>query len=525
MVVSDRDEESTVAISKRELLYAMRYDCVAFLSVYLQEELTLAVPDFHEEMWGELLGFVEAANQPAVMRSLRKLFAVPREHAKSTLAKLAVILFLKYTPFAFCLYVSKTNSIAKNAIRDILIWLSGPQERELFGPIGIIKSSETESVWIFDMWVRGPGESEPRTKRCIFKALGADQQVRGLLILNRRPELIVIDDIEDRDNTKDASAQANLDAWFSGSLLKSFARNHFVLFIGNMLSKTTLLARLSKFPQWNPTVFGSLVRDTTTGELRALWQGRWTVETLLADYREYRALGQGHIWEAEMMNLTQDEVLGAELGSVRRIPAPTPEDIEAGVIVLDPAFGKNSWNDDSAITVHARIRGLAIPCVIDSWAGKATEEQLFDRMLEFSYQWGLTTWCIESVAAQKLLIPMFHLLFRTRLLSDSFILILPVLSGGNAKSARIIAFRRSVGAGSYGLAESQLDLLDLLAEYNPGRPPDHDDLVDSAAYGLIAWETYGELIVQRKIAQVAAGLMNRNDSRAGLRFGAAVSAF
>lgn len=491
-----------VEISKADLLYAMRHDCVTFLSFYLGSELTLEVPDFHETIWDEILLQLQESNLPAVSRSLRKLFAVPREHSKSTLAKLAVILFLLYSPFIFAMYVSKTNAIAKNAVRDILMWLQSDQHRELHGPVVLVKSSETDSLWILDLSIRLNEFDPPKTKRCILKALGSDSQVRGSLIMNRRPEIVIVDDIEDLDNIANANQQATLDAWFMGSLMKSLSRSHFILFIGNMIRKTSLLARLSKNPLWNPTVFGALVRDRTTGKLRALWEGRWTVESLLADYAEYRLTGQGHIWEAEMMNLTQDEVLQQDLSGIVCVPLPNPEDLIGGVIILDPAFGQHTWNDDSAITVHARIEGVPVPVLIDSWHGKATEDQLFDKMLEFSYTWGITTWGIEADAAQKLFIPYFNLLMVSRKLNQDAILVLPLLSARTSKDSRIVAYRRSIAGNSYGITDSQIEVVERLQQYVPGSK-DRDDLIDSAAYGLICWDIYGELVTSRGIQQVA----------------------
>lgn len=493
------DDVAAVELSREELLIALRHDCVSFLSFYIGDSLTLEVPQLHEDIWDDLLRMVEEANKPGVIQSLRKLFAVPREHAKSTLAKLAVILFLKYTPLRFVLYTSKTNGIAKNAIRDILTWLFLPQERDLFGLPTTVKSSETESLWIIEI-VLYNSKGEKYKKRCIFKALGADQQVRGLLIDNTRPQIIVIDDIEDLDNTT-PDQQPKLDEWFLGSFLKSFAKTNIVIFIGNMIRKTSLLARLSKDPAWNPTVFGALVRDRITKELRPLWPGRWTVEALLAEYREFRRLGRGYVWEAEMMNLTQDEIFKGNLDGMVRPTIPDPEQLTGGFIAVDPAFGDNAWNDDTALTVHARIKGVGVPCVIDSRVGRMTEDEMFDNLLELSYRWGLTTWCIESEAAQKLLISYFKLLIQSRKMNQGLFVMIPVGSGKASKSARIMAFRNSVASSSYGICESQDSLIDKLLEYSPDSKT-HDDLCDSGAYGPIVWHLHGSTVDAQGIQQV-----------------------
>jgi hypothetical protein len=489
-----------VHLSKAEVLKAIRTDCVAFFSLYLGEELTMEVPEFHEDIWGELLERVETLNRPGVIHTLHKLFAVPREHAKSTIAKLAVILLLKYTPLMFVLYASKTVGHAKNAIIDIIRWLSSEAERELHGPMVTIKSSETEGLWIIKMSIREDINSPPRVKLCIFKALGAEMQIRGLLIYNTRPQIIVADDIEDLDNTT-PELQPKLDRWFFGSFLKSFAATHIVIFIGNMIRETTILARLAKDPMWSPTVFGSIVRDTNH-ELQPLWPGRHTVESLLAEYRMFRRNGQGATWEAEMMNLTQDAIFRQDMKGAIFYPTPSAEDIESGAIVLDPAFGKERWNDDSAFTVHVRIRGKPIPCVIDHRVGKYKEDELFQIFLELSYMWGLTTWVIEGNAAQKLLISLFKLMIVDRKMNPSLFIIIPINRDHNSKGSHILAFRTIVKKGDYALAESELELADKLGEYSP-QNKQHDDWCDSASYGAVLWEYAGATIDFAGVKQVA----------------------
>jgi len=518
--MSNLNEIREVEIDRKELLVALRHDCVTFFSFYLGDELTLAVPDLHIEVWDELLAAIESVNRRETNRVIQKLFAIPRGFAKSTIAKLAVILFIKYSYMKFFLYVSKTNAHAKNAIRDIMIWLMSDVERKVFGASTVIKQSETESLWIMDVAIWTGPDSKPYTKRIIFKALGADQQVRGLNILNMRPQMIVIDDIEDLDNTT-IELQPKLDTWFMGSLFKAFATEAYVMFIGNMIRETTLLARLSKDPAWNPTVYGALI--ARNGFIVSLWEEKFPAKNLIAEYEKYRRLGLGHVWEAEMMNLTQDQILAKDLHNVVRPGLPNPEDLTAGAIVLDPAYGEQSQHDESAITVHARVKNIPIPAVIDSWHGKAAHEQVLTEMIRLSYYWGITTWIIESEAGQRLYIPLFKLLLKERKIPDGMFLFLPIGSGGKKKPARIMAFRNTVTAGSYAIVDSQQELVDKLAAYTAETK--HEDLEDSAAYGSVIWEYFNAVIEAQGIQQVAMLIRNFQTDGAGDRIEADVTSF
>lgn len=506
-----------IQISREDLLRAIRHDCVTFLAFYLEDELTLEVPDFHIEIWEELLSYLDKINSPEFMIGvLYKLFCVPREHAKSTLSKLAVILFMRYSPLSFTLYASNTRGVSMAAVKDIVSWLTSTQDSKLYGPTIQEKGSQAEGLWILTIQTPNFG-----AKRIILKAIGADAQVRGTLIDNKRPELIIIDDCEDLSTASSAQTQKRLDSWLLGSLLKSAARRALVIMLGNMISDKTILARLAKEKSWNPTVFGSIVRDKETMKLKPLWPGRHTLESLIEEYKFYRRNGNGHVWAHEMMNLTAESVFGTDFSKAVQIPMPSPDQIIGGCLVLDPAFGLKGFNDESAITVHALLRseyevGKGIPHIIDSWHGRVGEEQLLDELIRLSIYWGLNTWVIEATAAQRLLIPYFTTALKIRQMNPEAFLMLPITGGKDAKSSRIKAFKDSVGSGNYGVVEEQTELFNQLLEYNPMLPPEHDDLPDSASFGSILWVLYGNLVESNGRSQVAMLAYQQGNESGGL---------
>src|SRR3546814_7805212 len=81
----------------------------------------------------------------------RVMLAIPLEHAKTTLSKLAVVWYFRYTNHRFCVYLSTTNTLAKNACKDIIGYLKSPNSIAVFGEIKMIKESETDSLCIFEL--------------------------------------------------------------------------------------------------------------------------------------------------------------------------------------------------------------------------------------------------------------------------------------------------------------------------------------------------------------------------------------
>src|SRR3546814_17381521 len=87
---------------------------------------------------------------------------------------------------------------------------------------------------------------------------------------------------------------------FRSPFLKALARRKKVIWLGNMLQKTSLLARLSQRPNWNPVVYGCLV-ETESGDIVPLWPERWPLQEFIEDYQDYFEMGLTEPWLGEMM--------------------------------------------------------------------------------------------------------------------------------------------------------------------------------------------------------------------------------
>jgi hypothetical protein len=217
-------------------------------------------------------------------------------------------------------YLSNTAPIAKGACRDIMGYLENPNFIQVFGEESIA-SRTTDRDSGYSIW----SCRTANVKRCMLRAIGQGQQMRGINIDNIRPDIAVVDDVEDNENTESGTQQKKLDKWMFGPFLKALARKKKILWLGNMLTKTSLLARLSRNLEWNPVVFGCLVKDAVTGALLPLWPGKWSVAALKEDFKEYRDLGLVESWMCEMMNMPGH----GENGFTARIPE-LPSDTDSG---------------------------------------------------------------------------------------------------------------------------------------------------------------------------------------------------
>jgi phage terminase large subunit-like protein len=108
----------------------------------------------------------------------------------------------------------------------------------LFGPM----KSDTFSK---EMWVTSSGTAVmPR---------GAGQQVRGILYGDNRPDLIIVDDLEDAESVRSDEQRAKTKAWFFEDVLNSINRSRKdwkIIVIGTLLHEDSLLANLLEDPGW-----------------------------------------------------------------------------------------------------------------------------------------------------------------------------------------------------------------------------------------------------------------------------------
>lgn len=465
-----------------EIIEKLRVDGEFFITFYIPQELEFAVPDFHISIWNRLID----------VTMLRVLLAIPREHAKTTLSKLAVVWHLYYTGYRFCVYLSNTSPIAKNACRDIMNYLKTDNHIAVFGAIDIIKESETEGIWIFTISL-----PNGKKKRCILRSAGANQQMRGINIDNQRPDIAVIDDVEDMQNTDSETLQKKLDRWMFGTFIKALAYKKKIIWLGNMLRKTSLLSRLanSRKSRWNPVVFGCIVQDPKTDKLIPLWEDLWPLDKLVEDFREYKELGLVSTWMCEMMNMPGVGSSGFDIDLLNYRQMPVPEDIVGAFITIDPAFGQETdKHDRTGIACHVVLEDGS-SMVVETALGHMRENEIFMTALQMATVWNAWIWGIEAVAAQRVLISLFILLSANHQLTG-MIEFVPLMAG-SSKHSRISTWISANVTKNCGVHEDDIDITHQVLMYDRSKKENDDDLIDSCAYAVPMLEDYIGFILER----------------------------
>ena len=94
-----------------------------------------------------------------------------------------------------------------------------------------------------------------------IKGFGSGKRVRGIKHGVYRPDLTLIDDLENDENVRSRTQRDKLEAWMDEAVanLGSVDGSMDILYIGTILHRDSVLARKLKLEFWNPKVFRAII--------------------------------------------------------------------------------------------------------------------------------------------------------------------------------------------------------------------------------------------------------------------------
>ncbi|PQL34534.1 hypothetical protein C5Z00_07395 [Bacteroides caccae] len=270
--------------------------------------------------------------------NMKGVFMWPRGHAKSTHFDIMIPLWLKFqeTPSIHVMVVvGKSEESADTLLGDLQAELQ--YNKYLQRDFG---EQYNAGSWETGQFVTRDGTA--------FFARGRGQSPRGLRYRERRPDYIVIDDLDDDELCQNESRVRILTDWVKEALFGALdgGRGRFIM-VGNLISKNSVLAHIAK----TPTVHLSRI-DAIDRNGEPVWREKWTreeVETQAA-FMGYRA------FQKEMMNnpITEGAVFRADW--IRWKKPCRLQDYDSIVLYIDPSWKGTGKNDYKACKVWARPR-------------------------------------------------------------------------------------------------------------------------------------------------------------------------
>jgi len=320
----------------------------------------------------------------------RIAIAAPRGIGKTSIARSVVMRSILFRLQKFIVYLSNSATSAEmqteNLKRDLI---SNQQVRKLFGNIknAINKEDSIDESFSKSCWT-AYGET-------FILPRGAGQQVRGLNWNNHRPELVIIDDLEDKNEIRSEENRKKLKDWFWSDLMKTedrYSKGCIFIYIDTIKHEDSLLVDLIDSPDW-----ASIQLSICDDNYKSYDTNYMTDEEILKEVEEHRRLGTLDAFYMERMNVPiskEDAVFKQEYfkyfedrgdtivpyGKDGKPEEPIRTYNMLHVTIVDPAKTVKLQSADSAVVTIAVDRTSKKIFVRDAVGDKFYPDQLYEEM-------------------------------------------------------------------------------------------------------------------------------------------------
>jgi len=420
------------------------------------------IPPFHMEMW-ELC--CSAAPKVAI--------AAPREHAKSTAITHAFILASVLSKVKhFVLLVSGTEGQASEFLMSIKVELEhNSRLRKDCGVKCFLKETETDFTCQMN---------DGHKFRILAK--GSGQKVRGIKWGNKRPDLIICDDLEEDEQVSSPERREKFRKWFMNALIPCGSDNCSIRVVGTILHLDSMLNRLRTNKAWLFLFYEAHDDDFKN----LLWPEKFSEERLREKQLDYIEDGNPEGYSQEYRNqpvdikrlfFNKDYFYDFERDSDGEWIKPNLEYFAAA----DFAISEKEKADFTVIIVGG-VDPKGVLHIVDVNRFKGDAEMIIDELIATQRHWDPSLFTFETAQIDKAIGPFLDKAMMRERAYLNIIKVTPTQSKTmRAKSIQAMhksgAIKYDKDSSWYGTFYSELSMV---ADSGPrGR---HDDQFDAFAY-------------------------------------------
>ena len=433
-------------------------DIRLFGNYFFKNHLKLETPQFHKDIY------------QLFESNLKNLVVgAPRGHAKSTITDLVYLAWaIIHKKTKFSLLISDTYSQSTLFLDTLKAEFEGNELlRQFYGNM------------VSDSW----SEDEIVVNGTMVKALGAGMKVRGLKFRESRPDLIIVDDLENDELVESKERRQKLERWVNAALIPSMTKEGRIIFIGTILHYDSILAKLlskDKYLEFEKRTYKAIADN------KPLWPEHLNLIELEKIKQDYIAKGQGYLFYREYQN----EPVSDEYRKFKLEKFKYYEERELlafslnNYIMIDRAYSLDKAADFTGIVViSVDIQNNWYIRVAERYRG--TEGDLIKKIFDLKNYFQPVKIGIEQKAFQYTIKPTLDDEMRKQ---GNFFLVEELKDLGKSKNIRIEGLVPRFEVGTVFLKRDQVDLMDELITYPASI---HDDLMDALAYALTIAQTPG----------------------------------
>ncbi len=483
-----------------------------FGRAYLPHYFVRESPTFHEELdaiWtkGVMKGLDPLKDKQKISRAkgCRRAAAAPRGHAKSTNFTFkdtlhAIVYEYKHYP----IILSDSSDQAEGFLTDIKTELEeNAAIREDFGNL-------KGKVW--------KGSVIMTSTDIKVEAIGSGKKIRGRRHRNWRPDLIVLDDVENDENVNTPEQRKKLESWFYKAVSKAGDTYTDIVYIGTILHYDSLLSKVLKNPEYHSVKYRGVISFATNQTLWDAWETIYTdldnpnrqeeARTFFEDNKADMLEGTEVLWEAklsyyDLMVIKISEGEASFNSEIQNDPIDPDSctfneewfdfydddltlDFTQSRFVLvganDPSLGKNKKSDTSSIIVIAKDTITGYMYVLEASIEKRQPDVIIDDAIEMNKRLRrdlkkpLTKFGVETVQFQHYF---KDVMAKKSAEAGEYLPIVEISSVQN-KDVRISSLQPFIKNRYLKFSRKHKTLLQQLREYPMGRNDDGPDGLEMA---------------------------------------------
>jgi predicted phage terminase large subunit-like protein len=388
-------------------------DMEFFGRAYFPHYFSKPSPEFHKELdaiWQQGVLKGQYPITPAKIKEIsrmngtKRVAAAPRGHAKSTTLTFkgtmhAIVYGYKHYP----IIISDSSEQAEGFLDNIRVEFEENEFlKEDFGDL-------TGKVWRSNVLITSTNIK--------VEAIGSGKKIRGRKHRNWRPDLLVLDDIENDENVRTPEQRSKLENWFLKAVSKAGDDYTDIVYIGTLLHYDSLLAKTLKNPGYKAIKYKAVISFSKADDLWKKWEDIYTdlsndnheedAKAYFEANRKEMLEGTQVLWEEKLsyydlmvMRVTEGE---ASFNSEEQNEPINPEDCifnkewfefynDAEIVFnskeyyffgfVDPSLGKTKHSDFSAIITMAKHKVSGYMYVMDADIERRHPDKIIADVLE-----------------------------------------------------------------------------------------------------------------------------------------------
>jgi phage terminase large subunit-like protein len=465
-----KELEILEAVNRRLRILKCRKSFIAFCKVYLPQHFTDDFGPAQLELAATLQKLVknpEPNQKPTAI-------AMARGYAKTTIVEFFILWCELFKFKVFPVYISDAQPTAGLVLQTLEAEIEGNEKlREDFGNL-VGKKKWGRFEFLTNTGVR-------------MMAKGARSKIRGLKSGEKRPDLLIIDDLENDKNSTTLELRDQLESWLDKAALPMLSPDGTCIMLGTIIHHDSVLNRKLKSEEWD-----SIKWPAIDSEGRSTWPSRFPLDKLQAIKNRIGASAFAQEYqhepsdrttkpfrdktgvELERIYYTENDLLTKDPSSGKLVPKPMVH-----FAMLDPAFSKSKASHFAAM-ILVGVDVLNDYYIRDLFRTRDGQSAILDQAFAWYQKWNFVGLGVETVFNQINLAKNIEEEMAKR---NIFFPILPLKSQSTNKEIRISRLVPRWDQGKIKFPKGHPLTKPILEEISDFPKGKYDDLLDALAYG------------------------------------------